>query len=74
MTGRDCCGLDWPGLMRAGLTRLQLRPEEFWDLTPLELQLMLGPQATEPGLNRSGLEELMRRFPDTATRVDPPQP
>lgn len=26
-------GLDWPGLMRAGLGRLGLTPKEFWALT-----------------------------------------
>lgn len=59
-------GLDWPGMMRAGLGQLRLRPAEFWDLTPLELLLLLGPQAAAQGLNRSGLEALMNRFPDTA--------
>jgi len=58
--------LDWPGLMRAGLAGLGLRPKEFWDLTPLELQLLLGPVVPAPCLDRSGLEALMRRFPDPA--------
>ncbi|MEP2717620.1 rcc01693 family protein [Pseudophaeobacter sp.] len=59
-------GLDWPGLMRAGLGGLHLRPADFWDLTPLELQLLLG--GTERvGLDRSGLDALMRRFPDGQT-------
>ncbi|OIQ44701.1 MAG: hypothetical protein BM558_06780 [Roseobacter sp. MedPE-SW] len=57
-------GLDWPGLMRAGMTGLQIRPEVFWDLTPMELQLLLGPALQTPSLDRSGLEALMRRFPD----------
>lgn len=57
-------GLDWPGLMRAGLGGLRLRPAEFWDLTPVELQLLLGPAAQPPSLNRDGLEALMQRFPD----------
>jgi uncharacterized phage protein (TIGR02216 family) len=62
-------GLDWPGLMRAGLGGLGLQPAEFWDLTPLELQLLLGPQGASAGLSRSGLEDLMSRFPDTAKPV-----
>lgn len=66
MNGLDRPGLDWPGLMRAGLTGLGLRPCEFWDLTPLELQLLLGPAAMARSLDRSGLEALMRRFPDPA--------
>ena len=57
-------GLDWPGMMRAGLTRLQIRPEIFWDLTPIELHLLLGAAHRAPSLDRSGLEALMRRFPD----------
>ena len=28
---------DWPGLMRAGICGLGLRPAEFWALTPAEL-------------------------------------
>lgn len=69
MSGR---GLDWAGLMRAGLQGLRLRPAEFWELTPAELALMLG---VEPGagagvkagaMTRSGLDALMARFPDAA--------
>lgn len=69
MSGR---GLDWAGLMRAGLQGLRLRPAEFWELTPAELALMLG---VEPGagtgvragaMSRSGLDALMARFPDAA--------
>lgn len=62
-------GLDWPGLMRAGLARvglggLGLTPREFWALTPAELMLMLGdPQTTVP-LNRTRLTELARAWPD----------
>lgn len=76
MSGR---GLDWAGLMRAGLQGpglggLRLRPAEFWELTPAELALMLG---VEPGagagagvragaMSRSALDALMVRFPDGA--------
>lgn len=68
-------GLDWPGLLRAALTRpalggLGLRPEEFWRLTPAELALMLGaPQATRP-LGRAGLDRLLRAFPDRKDKMD----
>ncbi|WP_347313114.1 rcc01693 family protein [Defluviimonas sp. SAOS-178_SWC] len=58
--------LDWPGLLRAGLGGLGLRPEEFWRLTPAELVLMLGdPRAVAP-LNRARLDELARAWPDKA--------
>ena len=50
--------------MRAGFQRLELRPDEFWGLTPAELRLMLGePGGTGPLLS-SGLNALMASFPD----------
>ncbi|KAA9009038.1 rcc01693 family protein [Histidinibacterium aquaticum] len=58
-------GLDWPGLMRAGLHRLGLRPAEFWALTPAELVMMLGlDPGREAVMGRARLEELTRQFPD----------
>jgi len=57
-------GLDWPGLMRAGIAGLRLRPWEFWALTPGELALMLGEGRGAPGLGRDGLAALMARYPD----------
>jgi len=57
-------GLDWPGLMRAGMAGLGLRPDQFWRLTPAELALMLGdPSAARP-LGRSQLDDLRRQWPD----------
>ncbi len=55
---------DWPGLMRAGIGGLGLRPEEFWRLTPAELVLMLGDPAAVAPLGRAGLMELVRAWPD----------
>jgi uncharacterized phage protein (TIGR02216 family) len=57
-------GLDWPGLMRAGLSGLGLKPEEFWRLTPAELVLMLGDPAAVRPLDRVRLDELARAWPD----------
>ncbi|PWE28259.1 hypothetical protein C4N9_13035 [Pararhodobacter marinus] len=58
-------GLDWPGLMRAGLQGLGLRPAEFWALTPVELMIMLGrDEASRPGFTRARLEALLQRYPD----------
>ncbi len=57
-------GLDWAGLLRAGLQRLRLRPEEFWRLTPVELLMMLGVEDVVPPLTRARLNELARAFPD----------
>lgn len=58
--------MDWPGLLRAGLHGLGLKPAEFWALTPVELMLMLGrdPEGGAAVLTRSGLAALMARFPD----------
>lgn len=61
-------GIDWPGLMRAGLHGLGLKPWEFWALTPAELALMLGIDpggAGGAGMSRARLDELAARFPDT---------
>lgn len=55
---------DWPGLLRLGLTRLGLRPAEFWALTPAELQLMLGPPGETAPLLSEGLAALMAAYPD----------
>lgn len=55
---------DWPALMCAGLTRLRLRPEEFWRLTPIEFLLLAGyGNATAP-TTRETLDRLSRAFPD----------
>ena len=59
-------GLDWAGLMRAGLHGLRLTPVQFWALTPAELQMMLGlTNATAP-MGRDRLDALVKAFPDSA--------
>lgn len=64
-------GLDWPGLMRAGLQELRLRPAEFWALSPAELALMLGAGgAVARPMGRARLDELLARFPDAPTRME----
>lgn len=66
-------GLDWPGLMRAGLGGAGLRPGEFWGLTPVELMILLGREGGGEGagapLSRARLEELAAAYPDE--RRDP---
>lgn len=57
-------GLDWPGLMRAGIPGLGLRPAEFWALTPAELALMLGIEGGARQMTRDRLAELAAQFPD----------
>lgn len=62
--------IDWPGLMRAGMTGLKLTPDAFWRLTPLELMLLLGREQGAGGLGRVRLEELARAYPDAAANSD----
>ena len=57
-------GLDWPGLMRAGMRGLGLKPREFWDLTPAELALMLGIEFGAGAMTRGRLADLAAKFPD----------
>ncbi len=61
---------DWPGLMRAGMRGLGLRPGEFWALTPAELALLLGTGSGAAPLGRDRLEELLRAYPDRAGEDD----
>ncbi|WP_372604180.1 rcc01693 family protein [Actibacterium sp.] len=61
---------DWPGLMRAGLLGLRLRPDQFWALTPAELLLMLGHGSGPAPMARDRLNELARAFPDTKERSE----
>lgn len=63
-------GIDWPGLMRAGMHGLGLEPEVFWRLTPMELRIMLGAEAMVPPLTRARLEELARHYPDQKGQKD----
>lgn len=57
-------GFDWPALMRAGLHGLGLRPDQFWQLTPAELAMMLGQGGGDAPMGRARLEELARAYPD----------
>ncbi len=61
-------GIDWPGLMRAGIGRLGLTPEVFWRLSPAELRLMLGAEGAAPPLTRARLDELAAAYPDAAAQ------
>jgi uncharacterized phage protein (TIGR02216 family) len=56
----------WSRLMRLGLVDLGLAPAVFWELTPAELLFLAGIGGpSDRVLTRSGLEELMARFPDS---------
>lgn len=57
-------GIDWRGLMQAGLHGLGLEPAVFWRLTPVELRIMLGREGLVPPLTRARLAEMAAAFPD----------
>lgn len=57
-------GLDWPGMMRAGLSGLRLTPDQFWGLTPGEFMLMIGRGAQAAPMGRARLQDLLDAFPD----------
>lgn len=59
---------DWTALMRAGIQGLGLAPEVFWRLSPAEFLLLLGDAPEAAPLRRAGLEALIARFPDKATK------
>jgi uncharacterized phage protein (TIGR02216 family) len=62
--------------MRTGLGRLGLSPAVFWAMTPREFDAALHGRFGVPGAaaapTRRDLADLMRRFPDHSSRVDPP--
>ena len=68
--GRGMSGIDWPGLMRAGMGRLGLTPDQFWRLSPVELRIMLGAEAAVPPFTRARLEELAAAYPDQGKGKD----
>lgn len=55
---------DWTELLAAGVHRLGLRPDEFWGLTPAELEMMLGHKAGPRPMGRDRLDALIADFPD----------
>jgi uncharacterized phage protein (TIGR02216 family) len=61
-------GIDWRGLLRAGLHGLGLEPAVFWRLTPVELRIMLGAEQVAPPLTRARLAELAAAFPDSTKK------
>lgn len=63
-------GFDWPALMHAGMRGLGLSPTEFWQLTPAELQLLLGATPSNAPLARARLNELLAAYPDRKEETD----
>jgi uncharacterized phage protein (TIGR02216 family) len=62
--------IDWRGLLQAGLHGLGLEPAIFWQLTPVELRIMLGAEQAGPPLTRARLAELAAAFPDVRKGQD----
>ena len=55
----------WEAVIHAGLCLLRLPANDFWAMTPREMQAALGglrPGSAAP--DRGGLEALMEAFPD----------
>ena len=68
--GRDGEGtrpFPWSQAMAFGLGVLRLAPRDFWAMSPRELTAAVAAyqgRAPSTPLDRSGLADLMRRFPD----------
>ncbi|WP_047308467.1 rcc01693 family protein [Rhodopseudomonas palustris] len=56
----------WAEAMQLGLGVLRLPPDQFWRMTPRELaSALIGARGDVAApLDRGGLAELMRRYPD----------
>ncbi|ABD87378.1 rcc01693 family protein [Rhodopseudomonas palustris] len=68
MTALPSKPFPWAEAMRFGFGVLHLAPRDFWAMTPRELaQAILAVRgvATAP-LDRAGLDDLLRRYPDRA--------
>ena len=65
--------LTLPRLMALGIGALRLSPPVFWSMSLPELVAALGPAPSLDAPDRTELDALMRRFPDTrpTTRPDP---
>jgi uncharacterized phage protein (TIGR02216 family) len=58
--------MNWALLYYRALRELGLRPDDFWSLTPAQLQLLLGPPPRgQARCSAADLAALMQAFPDT---------
>ncbi len=62
-------GIDYAGLLRAALLPpalggLGLLPAQFWALSPIEVQMMLGRGGGGAAMTQARLRELVGKFPD----------
>ncbi len=59
---------DWGAMMRVGLHELRLKPDELWQLTPLEFLIISGLEGRRSAvMTRADLKVLCGQFPDTET-------
>jgi uncharacterized phage protein (TIGR02216 family) len=64
----------WRQAIGFGLGVLRLSPEQFWHMTPRELAFAIeGLSGRSAPLDRAGLAQLMKRFPDELHRHQPGQ-
>jgi uncharacterized phage protein (TIGR02216 family) len=56
--------LPWSAMMAAGLGRLRLSPDSFWNMSPRELRAALGETNAPTALDRHALRALMALHPD----------
>jgi uncharacterized phage protein (TIGR02216 family) len=70
MGGEDAGVFPWAALMRAGMGRLRIPPDQFWRMTPKELAAALDGAAGRAGpsqtMGRAAFEALMARYPDSS--------
>ncbi|MEP2530659.1 rcc01693 family protein [Shimia sp.] len=60
---------DWPALMRIAIQELQMQPDRFWALTPVEFTMIVSRGNGLAPLSRTGLDALLNAYPD-ATKGD----
>ncbi|MDF1607276.1 phage tail assembly chaperone [Hoeflea sp. YIM 152468] len=70
MTEPDRTLFPWASVIRFGLGRLRLPPDQFWRLSVPELSALTGAAEAPTLTNRQGLEALMALFPDTRSAKD----
>ncbi len=67
-------GFPWNAAMQFGFGVLRLSPQAFWAMTPRELASAVGVRRglAPPPLDRAGLDELIRRYPDRRGKLRRP--
>ena len=56
---------DWQAMMRAGIGQRRIPVADFWNMTPVELLLVVNPErASSKPMGRTGFEIIQAQFPD----------